>query len=163
MSDNEAYRLQQSLNAHKQWERGDGVMATSSCHPPRHKESKYRKRVLQYDLDGNLVATHDSIHACADALGVCPMSVSNACNHYYDGRKCQGFILRFENDECLASGRQGSSAHPVIQMDIDWNVIAKYDSATEASKAFGRKSPCSILYACRGRQITAYGYRWKFA
>ena len=160
MADIEEYRLQQSIKSHSAWERGINAVHHNYA-PPRGNKSHYRKKVFQYDADGNLITVHDSVRACADALGVTVMPVSDACNKR---SKCKGFILRFENDDCLSDGVRGSwGSKRVIQMDISGNVIAEYPSASSASKSFGRTSPCTILDACKGKQITAYGYRWKFA
>lgn len=159
MADQEEYRLRQSLNSHRQWEDNRGKICRSS--PPRNKESKYRKKVYQYDTEWNLIAVHESVAECARAIGTTKMPISDACNG--KTKTCKGFFLRFESDKYLSNGKRGSNcARAVVQMDIDWNEIATFDSATEAAKAFGRKSPCTILGACNGKQVTAYGYRWRY-
>ena len=161
IADLEQYRLKQSLSSHNAW---CGGKCKTSKHKiaPFNRESKYRKKVFQYDSLGNLVCVHESVCAAASSLGVCKMTVSEACNK--TGRTCKGFVLKFENDSFLADGKRGSwQSLPVVQMDIDGNVLNRFDSASLAAKSLGRSTSCTILDACKGRQITAYGYRWSFA
>ena len=59
---------------------------------------------------------------------------------------------------------------PVIQLDLDGNVIAEFSSAKEAGKFFGKpKANSEIVKVCKnyvspsGRHyITALGYKWKY-
>lgn len=50
---------------------------------------------------------------------------------------------------------------PVIQMDLDGNVIAEYPTIARASEAIGT-SVTNIIHACKGDQSTAHGYKWKY-
>lgn len=159
MADCDEYRLRQSMTSHRKWT--ENRVRPNHGIPPRKKENKYRKKVYQYDKDWNLIAIHESVAECANAIGVTRTPVSEACNG--KARTCGGFYLRFENESFLSDGKKGSHcARAVVQMDIDRNEIATFDSASDAARMFGRKSPCTILDACKGRQITAYGYRWRF-
>lgn len=163
MADEEAYRLSQSKKSHDAWNsRADSYQNKSHGKPPRNMENKYKKEVLQYDTEGNLVAVHESIAACAEALGVTKMPVSDTCNG--KAKTCKGYVLRFK-DDCLSDGKRGSwQSRPVVQMGADdKSVICKFESASKAARAFGKATPCTILDACKGKQITAYGYRWCFA
>lgn len=155
-----AYKLKQSLNTHKQWESKKAKLTYRK--PPRQKKCEYRKAVYQYDSSGELINVFESVHDAAEHLGVNETSVSEACNT--DGRKCKGFMLRFENDGMKSNGvRGGWIAKPVIQIGIDGNEVERFKSASQAAKKFGRSSPCTILDACKGKQITAYGYIWRLA
>ena len=53
------------------------------------------------------------------------------------------------------------NAKPVVQMDMDGNVIADYPSAIEAQRATGINRYL-IRQCCNGKQESAGGYRWKF-
>lgn len=57
-------------------------------------------------------------------------------------------------------GKQNSI--PVVQVDIDGNDIARYESATEAQRNTGAKN-CNIIMCCQGKRKTANGYKWRFA
>jgi len=51
---------------------------------------------------------------------------------------------------------------PVIQCDLDGNIIKEWESQTAAQIAFGKKDSDGIGAVCRGRQKTAYGFIWKY-
>lgn len=60
---------------------------------------------------------------------------------------------------------------PVVQLDLDGNIIKEYSSATEAAlQLTGRKKANSeIIKVCKGyispkgkKYITAFGYKWKY-
>lgn len=163
MANVEEYRLRQSINTHNTWkERPQTYSASKHKKPPVCRSNNYKKKVYQYSKDGELIAIHESIAACAEALGVTKMPVSEACNH--KDRTCKGYVLKFKDDTFLSNGKRGSwQSLPVTQIDIDGNAIKTFPSALEAARSFGKTTSCTILGACRGKQITAYGYRWCFA
>lgn len=49
----------------------------------------------------------------------------------------------------------------VEQYDLDDNFIKEYLSINSASKQFGHKGD-NIRCCCKGKQKTAYGYKWKY-
>lgn len=51
---------------------------------------------------------------------------------------------------------------PVLQCDLNGNLIKKWDSATEVEKEYGYDQS-HICACCKGKQITSYGYKWKYA
>lgn len=57
-------------------------------------------------------------------------------------------------------GKQNSI--PVVQVGLDGNDIARYESATEAQRNTGAKN-CNIIMCCQGKRKTANGYKWRFA
>lgn len=61
---------------------------------------------------------------------------------------------------CRDNGKKRSV--PVIQLDLDDNFIAQYESATEAQRQTGAKN-CNIVMCCKGLRHTANGYKWQFA
>jgi hypothetical protein len=56
---------------------------------------------------------------------------------------------------------QEMTKKPIIQLDLNDNVITEYDSATTASKKLnvGRSG---IIQCLRKRNKTAFGYKWKY-
>ena len=160
VADIEEYRVRQSLKAHESYDPQKHFGHNKNYMPPKNRVNPKRKKVIQYDKDGKVMKEYDSVHEAAKALNVCPTTVSESCNR---GIRCKGYRLSFESKDMLADGIRGSFAmKQVVQMDIDGNDISSFRSATEAARRFGRTSPCSILDACKGKQITAYGYRWRF-
>lgn len=59
----------------------------------------------------------------------------------------------------------GKPPKKVKCLDIEsGDVIAEYDSLSEASKSVGKASArASISLVCQGLQQTAYGYKWEYA
>lgn len=55
------------------------------------------------------------------------------------------------------------NSRPVLQMDLDGNVIKEYPSVMEASRQMDLPENC-IRHCCQNRRghYTARGYRWKF-
>lgn len=50
---------------------------------------------------------------------------------------------------------------PVIQYDLDGNVIQEYSSISDAARTIQKKRE-GIRDCCRGRQISAYGFKWRY-
>lgn len=51
----------------------------------------------------------------------------------------------------------------VIQLDLDGNIINKFDALADAGRYIGVKGkPTGITKVCKGITKTAYGYKWKY-
>lgn len=50
---------------------------------------------------------------------------------------------------------------PVLQLDLNNNIINRFSSASEAERYLGGKGS-HIGCCCLGKRKTAYGYRWKY-
>lgn len=71
----------------------------------------------------------------------------------------------------LTEAAKAKISRPVIQMDLQGNVIARWGSISDACRTLGFRSHSKISECCnnkrmlRGKLInkpTAYGYKWKF-
>lgn len=71
----------------------------------------------------------------------------------------------------LSEQAKAKISKPVIQLDLNGNIIARWKSIAEACRVLGFKSKSKISECCknrrklRGKYInkpTAYGYKWKF-
>lgn len=51
---------------------------------------------------------------------------------------------------------------PVLQYDLEGNFIKEFASQIEAQYIMGKPKSDGIGAVCRGKQKTAYGYKWKF-
>lgn len=51
---------------------------------------------------------------------------------------------------------------PILQYDLEDNFIRDFSSAQEACLILNLHTKFNILACCRGKQKTAYGYKWKF-
>jgi group I intron endonuclease len=59
------------------------------------------------------------------------------------------------------SGRNNKKSKPILQIDLDGNIIKLWDSSGQASKILGI-SQGNINECCNNKRRTANGYRWKF-
>lgn len=50
----------------------------------------------------------------------------------------------------------------IVQMDLNGNVLNEFESLCEASKYMNKNSHHNIMYCCKGKIKTAYGYKWKY-
>lgn len=48
----------------------------------------------------------------------------------------------------------------IYQLDLDGNIIAKFDTQADAAEAMGAKTSANINNVVLGKQGTAYGYKW---
>lgn len=54
------------------------------------------------------------------------------------------------------------NSKPVLQLDLDGNVIAEFASATIADKSFSNGKGHHIGSVCNGKRNTAYGFKWRY-
>lgn len=50
----------------------------------------------------------------------------------------------------------------VVQLDLEGNFSAEWETATQALRGLNKKSLSCIVEACNGNQITAYGFKWMY-
>lgn len=71
----------------------------------------------------------------------------------------------------LSETDKSKISKPVIQFDLNGNIIAIWKSISEACRTLGFKSHSKISECCYNRRVlrgkiinkpTAYGYKWKF-
>ena len=71
------------------------------------------------------------------------------------------WVSRNENMHYVPKKRRKRGVvQPVVQYDLDGNVVKEYTNATEAARENGYRADV-ICWCCRGRLKTAYGYVWK--
>lgn len=93
------YKLVNHIDENKQNNRADNLEWCSYHHNANHGTrnnrigAAHQRQVEQYDIHGNLLATHNSIQDAADAVGLHRENISACCN----GRRptARGYIWRF--------------------------------------------------------------------
>lgn len=125
------------------------------------------KRVCQYTLDGNFVATHDSIAAAARAVGV---QTSGICE-CLSGRQrtLKNYVWVYESvpkaNIVFPGYDYRSKSRPrkaVSQYNYDGTLIRQYNSIKDAAKAVGI-AQSNIGAVLRGNAMTAGGYVWAYS
>lgn len=125
-------------------------------------ESKSRRKVVQCDLSGNMIAEFPSIQYAAESTATSRTSISGCLSGTY--KTANGYLWVYKEDypiKDISIYKKKGKGISVAQIDIETEeVIATYDSVTEAGKAIGGnyKNIQKILNI-PGR--TAYGYKWK--
>lgn len=120
-------------------------------------------KILQYRLDGTFVKEWDSATDIQNSLGYRKSGICSCCAGKY--KSSNGYLWRYktDNDDGIIKEIKGIPT-PIIQLSLDGEFIKKYNNATEAILALGKKQrDCSkILDVCKGKRITAYKYKWKY-
>ena len=142
------------------------------------KEESIRRRgqalarpVLQFDLNGNFIAKYASAVEADEAVGASRGSISMCCS---TSEHCtvKGYIWVWEenadkitelvNELKTARRRSTPDMQAVVQLDATGNIIAIFESAKAAAKAFGKTRDIHIGECCRGKRNTCFGYSWRF-
>ena len=59
----------------------------------------------------------------------------------------------------IGNGKEAKNKAPIYQLDLDGNIIKKWNSITEAANNF-KISPSLICSVCNGRRKTSVGFKW---
>jgi group I intron endonuclease len=79
-----------------------------------------------------------------------------------EGNPMYGRKFTEETIQKLKSRSQcGANAIPVLQLDMDGNVIARYDNVTLASESVNGDTS-TIVKVCKGKRKQHKGYLWKY-
>ena len=123
--------------------------------------------VLQYNLQGELIKRWPSASSCkkegyeqGEISCCCRQEIKIAYGYLWkyedDNRPIQEWIDRANNYQ-----HAGKPKKSIQQFDLNMNLIAEYDSASDAAKALNKKDKSNICAAARqGRK--AYNYYWKY-
>lgn len=123
--------------------------------------------VLQLDEEGNVVNRYESVTRAAEAMGVTKTAINLCCKG-----KCntiRGYGWEYEDEELRHAAQlvtdERLSKKPVpkqvLQLDLNGNIIRRYESGMEASRSLG-VAHTHIYACCQGKQATAHGYMWRY-
>lgn len=137
------------------------------------KESFYRKsvnnqkKVCQFNLQGQLLNTFDSLKEATLAVDASKSAIGQCCAMVSGHKTAKGYFWLFEKDknkinELVKSLNNGRREQKVAQLDSNDNIIAIFNSAKEAAQSFGRSKDSHIGDCCKGRRKTCFGYKWKY-
>lgn len=118
-------------------------------------------RVAMYDMNMKFICTFDSLSAAARGIGVNDSSVRKVC--IGERQHTHGWVFRYVETEHLVIPKceRVYKGKPVIQMDMEGNFIAEYESAKVAGEKLGIYA-ANISKACNGVKDSYKGYRWRF-
>jgi len=123
------------------------------------KGGGFKKTVYQYNLDGTLINSFEDLTLAAVSINVTKKNISKACwnvNHTLGG-----YLWSYEFKEKFIP-EPDSRKKEVIQYSLNGNVLARYISASEASRKTGISKTC-ITRCCRGEREQSGGFLWKYS
>lgn len=133
-------------------------------------ETKKKKPILQFDVNGNLIERWESSHHIRVALDIDTKAIRECCKRNNPNRKTsRGYIWIYEEDYekdglDLEYYRAGKNSNPklVAKYDLDDDtLICIYPSASLAGRD-NRIPHQNISRCCNGGTKTAGGYKWSF-
>ncbi len=130
--------------------------------------SKKNRKINQYDLQGNLIASYISCAEASRQLNVHYSSIENAANGV--SLSCLSTLWQYDDDKTDINikvnkyrSRKDYKKRAVNQYDLNNNYINTYDSASAAAEAIGKPgNGSSITKACNGKLKTAYKFKWAY-
>lgn len=125
--------------------------------------SGHYDKVYQFQKDGKLLHTYDSLTQAATITGISIYHISGCIHKYYGRKSAGGYIWSFSNNIKIDEyyNNQGNNRKTILQYDISGNFIKQYNSILEASKDNGI-SDSTIRDMLKGKQKTAGGFVWKY-
>ena len=135
-----------------------------------------KKKVLQYDHEGNFVRCWESIKSASDVLDVDESNISRACRREW--KTSANFIWRYEEDNiteddlcAINKPKKLSPEHkdritvalrkPINQFDLDGNLIRTWLSTKDAGEALNIDRG-GITNCCRGKYKKSGGFIWRY-
>lgn len=140
----------------------------------KQRVSEYNKKrdkntVVQLTINGEFVAEYPTAKDGAKAVNGSGTSITACCRCEPKYKTHKGFIWMYKSDYEDESIRQErinrainhEGGRPIVQLTIDGQFIKEYQSIKIASKDFNN-GESNIGACCRGKQETAYGYKWMY-
>lgn len=119
--------------------------------------------IIVYDTGGNYVGAYISIHKASIELGIPETNITMALSNKYNITQAKGYVFLKEGDNILdkVNKRHSSARRPVIQLTKNGQILAEFDSVSDAANSLGCGTG-SISNCLKGRYKTAAGYKWRY-
>lgn len=125
------------------------------------------KKIIQYNVDGTLIRTYDSITDASNIMNINYTGIANAC--YKRSKSAGGFIWRFYDNKLTDEEIEYLNKNPLIIPDKKTKVaqytksgefIRTWESISQVRKEIGI-NPSHISLCISGKRKTAGGFIWK--
>ncbi|TRX24506.1 site-specific integrase [Flavobacterium franklandianum] len=114
----------------------------------------------KYNVEtGELVNSYVDLVSAANAVNANKRSISNVCLH--TNKTCKGYNWSYSStieSKSISDLRRKT----VNQISLDGEIVACYESASEASRKSGLSKTC-IARCCRGEREQSGGFLWKYS
>lgn len=119
------------------------------------------KAVVQLTKDGVFVAEYESVAEASRVTDIWAQSISNCCNGDMTSTGGYMWVYKSKYNPSIEYKWINHVITAVIQLTLDGEFIAQYNSLKEASAATGVHST-GVGHCCRGKHKTAGGFRWMY-
>lgn len=123
--------------------------------------STSRKKVVQCDLEGNLIARYDSVQEASEKSGANRTTISGVLSKTY--KSANGLIFVYEDDfpiKDLSVYYKKKKGRKIAQVDIkSGEIIDVYERISDAGKILGVNYK-GIQKVVDKPERTAFGYKW---
>lgn len=117
----------------------------------------FKKLVYQYNEDGILIETYDCLTEIKETLGIDKQRISNAC---LNSTMYNGSFWSYRQLEKITP-KTDLRVKPVNQYSLNFEFIANFKSASEASRKTGLSKTC-ITRCCRRERESSGEYIWNY-
>lgn len=122
--------------------------------------------IIQYSIQGEFIKEWPSIKDAAESLNISTGTIGGCIRKEKHYKTCGGFIWRYklDNSPIIPSDHlqtYRSKECPVIQIDLNGNEIAVFNSVKEAAEKTGTDRT-NLIKTCKGQRNKAGGYIWKY-
>lgn len=117
----------------------------------------FQKLVYQYNEDGILIETYNSLSEIKETLGIDKQRISSAC---LNSTMYNGSFWSYRLLEKLTPNTD-KRIKTVIQFTLNREFITTFKSASEASRKTGISKTC-ITRCCRGERENSGGFIWNY-
>lgn len=114
----------------------------------------FGKKVVQYNLDGEIVSIYASARECERAIKIGYKLISAVCN----GSKptAHGFVFRFEGDS-FDKYELNKHIVKIYKLSMDFDILDKFNSIKEAESTVGNIRLDQVV---KGKSKISCGFRW---
>lgn len=91
----EKQKLEQAKRCKNQWEKDDGRLLKGLRKAQEKSHEVLRKKVLQFDLDGNFIRQFNSVREAIKLCKVKTANIDSCCRHQPKHKTAAGFIWRY--------------------------------------------------------------------
>lgn len=115
------------------------------------------KVVFQFHVDGTLIKKWNSAKEAAESLGIKASGICGCLKGTY--KTSNGYFWSYSNE--IKIKKTTRAMKPIVQLDYQNKLIAKFRSCEEAAKSLG-KTNSNIVRCCNNERISAYGFKWMY-
>lgn len=125
------------------------------------------KAVVQLTLDGKFVNEFESIIEASRKTGIAKTTIGYVCNGDKYRKSAGGYIWVFkddydENKSYNLKDRLINRGKPIVQMDLNNNIINEYGNCMDAERKNKNFNNKYIRDCCNGKRKTYKNYIWKY-